>query len=164
MHCPTCGATLEARVQRCPHCHTAAGAAPAACLEFPDGRRMALEDKEVVTLGRGRGNDLVLPDRAISRQHARLQRLPHGWLLIDLQSRNGTWVNGERVTGPYLLQDGDLIALGEQRLTYRAEREPLANPPQRVEAETLLGRAAFRLPPSPTAEDPRSAGGSNLSR
>ncbi|HZU06898.1 MAG TPA: FHA domain-containing protein [Chloroflexota bacterium] len=152
------------RVQRCPHCHTAGSAARAAYLEFPDGRRTALEDKEVVTLGRGRDNDLVLPDRAISRRHARLQRLPDGWLLIDLHSRNGTWVNGERVTGPYLLQDGDLIALGEQRLTYRVEREPLANPARRVEAETILGRAAFRLPPRPAGKDQHPASSGNPSR
>jgi pSer/pThr/pTyr-binding forkhead associated (FHA) protein len=118
-----------------------------AYLELPDGRRMAL-DKDKVLVGRGAANDLVLTDAKISRRHAQLQRLPHGWLLIDLNAANGTWVNGDQIVGPYLLQDQDVIQLGEQRVVYRvAESAP--SPPaarRRMPLETVLGRSAFGAP------------------
>ena len=49
------------------------------------------------------------PDRQISRHHARLLRTPEGITLEDLGSKNGTHVNGERITRPTQLQDGDVI-------------------------------------------------------
>ena len=131
-------------------------AAEGAHLELPDGGRLPL-DRDMVTLGRGSGNDVNLRDQQISRRHARLQRLPQGWLLIDLRSANGTWVNGYQVVGPHLLQDGDQITLGEQRLVYRAgQGTPPPAPRKRQQAETVLGRSAFGLdnpPPAPSQDD-----------
>ena len=147
MNCSTCSAPL-APGGACPRCQAPVGQG-ADYLEMADGRRVPL-DKETVTLGRGSGNDLVLADSAISRRHARLQRLPHGWLLIDLNSANGTNVNGDPIIGPYLLQDGDSISAGEQQLTFHVGSGtlPVPTPRPRVQAETVLGRAAFDLPPA----------------
>lgn len=71
------------------------------------------------TLGRNDDNDIQIKDRWISRNHAMLQRMDHGeFFLIDLGSRNGSFVNGRRVTIPITLQDGDQIVLGQSELIF----------------------------------------------
>lgn len=73
------------------------------------------------TVGRGDDNNFVLPDRWISRNHAMLQGTDRGqFYLIDLGSRNGTFVNGRRVSVPVILQDGDLITFGQTELRFIA--------------------------------------------
>lgn len=67
--------------------------------------------KDVLTIGRGGECDIVIPDRQISRVHARLQRCADGYEVEDLGSKNGTHVNGTALDGPRLLQDGDLLQL-----------------------------------------------------
>ena len=75
------------------------------------GKRFEL--KNDITIGRDRGNDIVVEVADVSRQHARLSRLENGeWRLTDLASRNGTRRNGEVVKGTVTLANGDLIALG----------------------------------------------------
>lgn len=63
------------------------------------------------TLGRGAENAVVLHSPAVSAVHARVQHLAGGWLLTDLDSTNGTLVNGHAVTAHWL-QDGDVLELG----------------------------------------------------
>lgn len=71
-------------------------------------------DKETVTFGRAADCDVVIAERQISRYHARLERDGEGYVLRDLGSKNGTFVNGEAVHGqPYHLRDGDEIALAK---------------------------------------------------
>ncbi len=74
------------------------------------GQRWPLREDQVL-IGRGLDCDIILPERQISRHHARIERTADGrYLLYDLGSKNGTWVNGEEVRGaPRLLQDGDEI-------------------------------------------------------
>ncbi|HLI26083.1 MAG TPA: FHA domain-containing protein [Chloroflexota bacterium] len=96
-----------------------AAAAPADALVLGDGQVLPLAG-ERIEIGRSPSSDIVLDDITISRTHARLERLPQGWLLLDLGSSNGTWVNGQRLTGPALLRDGDTIAFGRLRVTFRA--------------------------------------------
>jgi Inner membrane component of T3SS, cytoplasmic domain/Domain of unknown function (DUF1707) len=68
---------------------------------------------ERYTIGRDLGCDLVLPDRTVSRVHAGLRRRwDGGWLLDDIGSKNGTRVNGWRVTAPVPVRPGDLISIG----------------------------------------------------
>lgn len=69
--------------------------------------------KEVSLIGRDVTNDVVVGDAEVSRQHARVTRTPGGYVLEDLGSTNGTFVNSERLTTPRVLNPGDLIALGE---------------------------------------------------
>ncbi|HLI26084.1 MAG TPA: FHA domain-containing protein [Chloroflexota bacterium] len=128
-----------------------------AYLELADGRRVAL-DRPQLTLGRSSASDVILADERVSRRHAQIRRLPQGWLLLDLGSSNGTQVNGYPVTLPHLLQDGDEITLGAQRLIFRSGGPP--PPPaarKRQQAETVLGRSAFgpeMPPPPPPSETP----------
>jgi hypothetical protein len=64
------------------------------------------------TLGRAEDCDIVISDRQVSRYHARIERDASGYLLRDLGSKNGTYVNDELLRGqPYRLQDGDEIEL-----------------------------------------------------
>jgi DNA-binding SARP family transcriptional activator len=75
-----------------------------------------------VSIGRRAGNDVALPwDDEVSGVHARLERVGADWTLRDDGlSRNGTWVNGERLTGIRRLLDGDVVRVGDTRLTVRA--------------------------------------------
>ncbi len=74
-------------------------------------RWMVREDS--LLIGRGADCDIILPERQVSRHHARIERTPDGrYLLYDLGSKNGTFVNGEEVReAPRVLQDGDEIQL-----------------------------------------------------
>lgn len=68
-------------------------------------------DRDVVLIGRGADCNIVLQERAVSRVHARIERRNQGYLLIDMGSKNGTFVNGQQITQPHLLQDGDAIQI-----------------------------------------------------
>src|SRR4051794_35562518 len=86
-------------------------------------RLLALDaDTERVTLGRSSSNDIVLEwDDQVSRAHAELERVGSEWTVSDDGlSRNGTYVNGARLTGRRRLEDGDLIVLGLTRVLFRA--------------------------------------------
>lgn len=100
-----------------------------------------------ITLGRAPDNVLVLNDKAASRHHAELRRSGGSWLLVDLGSSNGTWVEGEKV-GTYELADGTVFLIGNTRLSFveeawdgrtvqmdmeeMAEAEPSVTPPPPV--------------------------------
>lgn len=68
-------------------------------------------------IGRHRDNDIALADPGVSGFHARLYRGPDGYVIEDLKSRNGTWVNGERVL-QQTLASGDKVHLGTTDLLY----------------------------------------------
>ena len=70
-------------------------------------------------IGRSSSADLVIPDRSLSRRHARLFRQNGHWVLQDLGSRNGTLVNERTVAEPTAVAEGDVIALGASSLTVR---------------------------------------------
>lgn len=75
------------------------------------------------TLGRAPDNSIAIADGSVSSRHARILRTPEGFTVEDLQSRNGTFVNGEQVTDKRLLADGDLIRLGKIIMTFNVARE-----------------------------------------
>ena len=82
-----------------------------------DGRRFEHEVAgEVLVIGRSSRADLALADRAMSREHARIQRSGDGWVVQDLGSHNGTRLNEEIVEGAKRLRDGDTISLGGSHL------------------------------------------------
>jgi len=72
------------------------------------GERWLLQ-RDQFLIGRGAECDIAIPDRQISRHHVRLLRTPEGIVVEDLGSKNGTHVNGARISEPTLLQDGDII-------------------------------------------------------
>jgi len=82
--------------------------------------RRCVED--AVTLGSHEGNTMVVPDRTVSRFHARLELDPLGYLITDLDSTNGTFVNDLRVLQAYL-EPRCKIRLGDAELEFAVERE-----------------------------------------
>jgi ABC transport system ATP-binding/permease protein len=76
---------------------------------------------EVITIGRASHDatwEIRLTDRSVSRPHARLERGEGGCILSDLESANGTLLNGALISGPAALQPGDVISVGETSLVY----------------------------------------------
>jgi pSer/pThr/pTyr-binding forkhead associated (FHA) protein len=70
--------------------------------------------KAEIYLGRDITSDIVLNDPEVSRKHTRLLLQPNGGYLVeDLGSTNGTFVNGQRLLGPHLLREGELVMFGE---------------------------------------------------
>jgi hypothetical protein len=82
---------------------------------------------ERATVGRASSNDVVFAsDERVSRIHAVIERYANGWCVRDLGSANGTFVNGQRLTGERRLAPGDQISVGDSRLVFRGEEvEPL---------------------------------------
>lgn len=67
-----------------------------------------------LSIGRDSSNEVAINDAEISRRHARLTFQGGKYVLEDLGSTNGTFVNGQRLTGPRVLKPGEVISLGEQ--------------------------------------------------
>lgn len=70
-------------------------------------------NKDITTLGRDITNDIVINDPEVSRHHMRMTRGAGGFTIEDLGSTNGTFINGQRLTGARPLRNGDMIGLGE---------------------------------------------------
>jgi pSer/pThr/pTyr-binding forkhead associated (FHA) protein len=89
-------------------------------------RILPLEPGRMATIGRDPGCSVPVPwDTRVSRLHAELRQLEGHWLVVDDGlSRNGTFVNGERVTGRRRLDDGDLVEVGETALAFRDPLHP----------------------------------------
>ena len=124
-------------------------------------------EEEIVMIGRDVANNVVIPDSEISRQHARLTRSPAGYVLEDLGSTNGSFVNGERISAARVLNPGDLIAFGETvTVTYDAVApeaaatvahpvaEPAAPPPPAQKAPQAW---QAQVPPAAVAAPPGAA-------
>lgn len=67
---------------------------------------------EIITIGRSPDNDILIDHPLVSRHHARLDLRARTYILTDLDSTNGTWVNQRRVDAPTPLRVGDWIAFG----------------------------------------------------
>ncbi|MBU0703009.1 MAG: FHA domain-containing protein, partial [Chloroflexi bacterium] len=80
----------------------------------------ALGAKTSLIIGRNPQADIPLHKSIISWQHARLDRTPQGHTLTDLGSTNGTYVNGQRLTRPHQLRQGDVVQIGPFKLVYEA--------------------------------------------
>ena len=125
----------------------------------PQGAELISLEATRVTIGRAATNEVDLSsDSKASRLHAALERLPAGWCIRDLSSRNGTFVNGVRVDRDRPLHPGDEIRVGNTRLLFRAERsttdlgmtEGAERPPDLTPREREVLVALYR--PAATAE------------
>lgn len=72
------------------------------------------------SLGRAESNAIMLEDSFVSGEHARIARVDGQWRLEDLQSRNGTLLNGRRLDETAVLTPGDVITIGSVRLQLEA--------------------------------------------
>jgi len=86
-------------------------------------RYLSLVGSNYWTIGRSKDNAFVITDQWISRNHAMLQSTTSGeFYLIDLGSRNGTFVNGRRVSIPVILRDSDRIVFGKTKLEFHCPK------------------------------------------
>ena len=84
-------------------------------------------DKPEITIGRMKGNDIVLPKGNVSKRHSRIFAQDSSFKIIDLDSTNGTYVNGRKITGEQPITDADKIYIGDFIL--QVEPEAGAQPP-----------------------------------
>src|SRR5207248_828082 len=78
-------------------------------------RRMVFNKPEV-TIGRVQGNDIVLPKGNISKRHSRIVLKDGKFIIVDLKSTNGTYVNGKKITAPQVIKATDKIYIGDYTL------------------------------------------------
>src|SRR5215207_1424422 len=104
----------------------AAQRAGAAFLEYRDGegeqRIVSLQpERDRLSIGRLAGCEVALPwDSEVSRAHALLEQAGGAWTVEDRGSSNGTLVNAARISGPYVLRDGDVVRIGRTQLIFHA--------------------------------------------
>ncbi|MGB5282887.1 MAG: ATPase, T2SS/T4P/T4SS family [Polyangiales bacterium] len=104
-------------------------------------RRRLDFSKPELTLGRVQGNDIVLSKRNVSKQHARLTLQDEQPVVVDLNSTNGTWVNGRKITSAQPLKQGDKIYIADFIIT-------LENTDERSETAGSMPRVS-EPPPVP---------------
>src|SRR5688572_21752770 len=70
-------------------------------------------DKPEITIGRVQGNDVILPKGNVSKRHARIVLKDGKYIIVDLKSTNGTYVNGRKITSPLVIKETDKIYIGD---------------------------------------------------
>ena len=74
-----------------------------------------------IKIGRDEDNDIVIDNAAVSRHHAKIKRAGDGYVVEDLGSTNGTFVNENRITQQEKLQDGDIVIVGKHSILLESE-------------------------------------------
>jgi len=117
------------------------------------GTRFTLERPTIIA-GRHPDSGIFVQHPQVSRRHARIVRRDDGWVIEDLDSTNGTFVNGTRLTGPHRLAKGDEVGLSEAVTLAFREREPA-----RTDAPPVIQAAAERqgVQEQQTAPEPQPA-------
>jgi len=91
------------------------------------------------TIGRGSDNSFVFDDNAMSRRHAVIQQMQAGaYYFIDLGSRNGSSINGRRVTTPLRLRDGDSLLCGQTEMVFHSSAVEQSSSRAQPSRETLI--------------------------
>ncbi|HKW40210.1 MAG TPA: FHA domain-containing protein [Gemmatimonadales bacterium] len=116
------------------------------------GRRLAVKTP-IVNVGRADYNDVVVPDPSVSTSHAKLQRREGVWVLVDLDSTNGTFVDGERVKGEAALAPGAMVRFGDVQLVFEPSDDAVAvtkgGGTQVLKTPHSLSPSAPAKPPAP---------------
>jgi pilus assembly protein CpaF len=114
------------------------------------GEQKRLEfDKPEVTIGRVQGNDIILPKGNVSKRHSRIVLKDGKFIIVDLKSTNGTYVNGRKITSPLVVKGSDKIYIGDFILSI----EELAGAGVAADDSAAMGARprANTIPPPPPA-------------
>jgi pSer/pThr/pTyr-binding forkhead associated (FHA) protein len=111
------------------------------------GRRFSIR-VPVANVGRADYNDVVLPDDSVSTTHAKLQRREGIWVVVDLDSTNGTMVDGERITGEAPLAPGAFVRFGGVQTMFEPTDDTID--PHKGSTTRIMG--AIGLPPHPPSQ------------
>lgn len=87
------------------------------------GKTFTVPAGKTITVGRNRDLELPLPDLKLSRRHAQLEQTPTGWLVRDLGSTNGTYLNGQRLVGEAPLTNFDRVQVGDTEMEFQCEAD-----------------------------------------
>jgi pSer/pThr/pTyr-binding forkhead associated (FHA) protein len=115
------------------------------------GQRLTVRTP-IVNVGRADYNDVVVPDPSVSTSHAKLQRREGVWVLVDLDSTNGTFVDGERVKGDAPLAPGASVRLGDVQLVFEPTDDAVAA--VKGGGTQVLRTPLSMAPPAPAAKRP----------
>ncbi|MEO8216176.1 MAG: FHA domain-containing protein [Acidobacteriota bacterium] len=96
---------------------TMSGVPASGVLISSSGSRILLTEN-AYSIGRSTGQDIPITDISVSSKHARISRTFEGFVLEDLNSRNGTFVNGERISEPRVISEGDVVGFGKVVFTF----------------------------------------------
>jgi pSer/pThr/pTyr-binding forkhead associated (FHA) protein len=120
------------------------------------GRRLPVK-VPVVNVGRADFNDIVINDPSVSTSHAKLQRREEIWVVSDLGSTNGTFVEGERVSGEVPLMPGSTVKFGEVAALFEPldEHVPIRRSSGTQVVSAVLGREAEPEPDQEPASPSR---------
>jgi pSer/pThr/pTyr-binding forkhead associated (FHA) protein len=112
---------------------------PGPYLTDPSGHEHHLP-AQTATLGRAVECDVVIASKSISREHTRLCHEGRRWFVEDLNSTNGTYLNGERVVGKRDLRDGDSLKVGDIAFIFHdPDTTTRENPVPDLEVDTTAG-------------------------
>ena len=103
-------------------------------------------DQDEIIIGRDSGNDVQIDNVAVSREHARIIRGPNYYLIEDLNSTNGTFVNGKKINKKYL-QEVDEISIGKHSLQIVLEDPPAImkeKKPKGIDTTYRLGPTEYK--------------------
>ena len=122
MQCLNCGTQNEAGTKFCTACgrslsHGGRPVGPYLAWENESGGLQSFPLTRTVTIGRVEGNDVVVHDSAMSRQHARIEVTDEALTIVDLGSLNGVLLNGERIEQGRVLSEGDVLQIGRTHFT-----------------------------------------------
>lgn len=129
-----------------------AGASGGRLVSLVDGREYPVPEAGL-TIGRESGNDVVLPNKQVSRKHATITPTLRGYELKDMSS-NGVYVNGTKVNGSQLLSRADMIRIGKDEFRFYADVTALAPTlsfqafAPKTKSKTSRDSTAARRPPS----------------
>ena len=87
-------------------------------LEKGGGESQLAFNLDEISIGRIQGNDIVLPKGNISKRHACVMKQEGQYVLVDLQSTNGTYVNKQRVSAPWPVGEDDKVYVGDYVLSF----------------------------------------------
>ena len=115
----------------------------------------------VVNIGRAEYNDIVLAEESVSTQHAKLQRRDGVWILVDLGSTNGTFVDGEKLSGEMPVAPGSTIRFGDASVVFEPDDDALGigkgGAGTKVMGAMNIPPAAPKPAPAPTPAAPKPA-------
>ena len=124
-------------------------------------------DQEQITIGRIQGNDIVLPKGNISKSHAKIVCKDEKFIIADLKSTNGTFVNGKKINAPEVILDADKVYIGDfvltlQMLQASQEEDDLApieetGDPLPLDADVFAGAPNFKAPSEEASSEEASS-------
>lgn len=103
--------------------------------------------RDEITIGRKEGNTIRLTERNVSRRHARLVKADNAISIEDVASRYGTKFNGEKLKEGRQFREGDIVLIGDYRLSLQADRAAVVPPPDKQSGATAISIPAATAPP-----------------